>query len=109
MKIANKIALVTGGSRGLGKNYALSLARAGADVILTYHSRKEDAEAVIAEIEGMGRKAAALQLNAGETKSFDSFFEQVKAFLRSRWGREQFDFLVNNAGIDRPSAAARTL
>ena len=108
MKIDNKIALVTGGSRGLGKNYALSLGQAGADVILTYHSRKEEAEAVVAEIEGMGRKAAALQLDAGEIKSFDSFFDQVEGLLQSKWDRENFDFLVNNAGIEASSPIAET-
>ncbi len=68
-----KIALVTGGSRGLGKNMALSLAKKGIDVIITYNSKQEEALAVVAEIERSGRKAAALQLSAGETKSFNSF------------------------------------
>ncbi|MBW3128403.1 SDR family oxidoreductase [Hymenobacter profundi] len=93
-----KIALVTGGSRGLGKNMALNLAQKGLDVLLTYHSKREEAEAVVAEIKGQGRKAAVLQLDASNVSSFDSFFEQVTATLSSTFGTERFDFLINNAG-----------
>ncbi|QNE38870.1 SDR family oxidoreductase [Hymenobacter sp. NBH84] len=93
-----KIALVTGGSRGLGKNMALNLAQKGLDVLLTYHSKREEAEAVVAEIKGQGRKATALQLDASNVSSFDSFFEQVTATLSSTFGTERFDFLINNAG-----------
>ncbi|MBO3269228.1 SDR family oxidoreductase [Hymenobacter defluvii] len=93
-----KIALVTGGSRGLGKNMALNLAQKGLDVLLTYHSKREEAEAVVAEIKGQGRKAAAMQLDASNVSSFDSFFEQVTATLSSTFGTERFDFLINNAG-----------
>jgi NAD(P)-dependent dehydrogenase (short-subunit alcohol dehydrogenase family) len=99
MTTAQKIALVTGGSRGLGKNMALSLAKKGIGVILTYNSKKEEALAVVAEIEKAGGKAAALQLSAGDIKSFDGFFEQVKSVLKTTFGAERFDFLVNNAGI----------
>ncbi len=94
----NKIALVTGGSRGLGKNMALSLAKKGINVVLTYNSKEDEAMEVVAEIEQMGVKAAALQLSAGEPASFDSFFEQVTGVLKS-FGVEHFDFLINNAGI----------
>lgn len=94
-----KIALITGGSRGLGKNMALSLAKKGIDVIITYHSRQDEALAVVEEIEQTGRRAAAIQLSAGETKRFDAFFEQLKTILKERCGAERFDFLVNNAGI----------
>lgn len=96
----NKIALVTGGSRGLGKNMALSLAEQGSDVILTYNSKEEDAIAVVKEIEGKGRLAATLQLNVGETKSFDDFIERVSQILKEKWERETFDFLINNAGVE---------
>lgn len=99
MEATNKIALVTGGSRGLGKNMALSLAKKGINVILTYNSKKEDALAVVAEIEKSGLKAAALQLSAGDTKSFDAFFEQVKAILKNTFKTDRFDFLINNAGV----------
>lgn len=100
MKINEKIALITGGSRGLGRNAALKLAETGADVILTYRSRQDEAEAVVAEIEKLGRKAAALQLDTGEIKTFDAFFAEVSNVLQSKWQRANFDFLVNNAGID---------
>ncbi|HEY4062393.1 MAG TPA: SDR family oxidoreductase [Puia sp.] len=98
MSTGNKIALVTGGSRGLGRNSAISIAKKGIDVILTYNSKKEEAEAVVAEIRQLGRKAAALQLNAGDHKSFDGFFSAVRTALSTTFGAERFDFLINNAG-----------
>lgn len=103
-----KIALVTGGSRGLGKDMALALAHKGIDVILTYNSKKEEALAVVAAIEQAGQKAAALQLNTGEIKSFDAFFDQVKAVLKDTFDTDHFDFLVNNAGIGIHSSFAET-
>lgn len=93
-----KIALVTGGSRGLGKNMAQNLAQKGLDVFLTYHSKKDEADAVVAEIQSQGRKAAALQLDASDVRTFDGFLEQVKTTLRDTFGAERFDFLINNAG-----------
>jgi NAD(P)-dependent dehydrogenase (short-subunit alcohol dehydrogenase family) len=95
----DKIALVTGGSRGLGKNTALSLASKGIHVIITYNSRSADAEAVVAELRNNGVKAAALQLNTGETGGFNAFFGQLKEVLQNTFGTDRFDFLVNNAGI----------
>ncbi|WP_367756027.1 SDR family NAD(P)-dependent oxidoreductase [Flavobacterium sp. WC2430] len=95
----NKIALVTGGSRGLGKEMALSLAKKGLDVVLTYHSKKEEAEVVVAEIEKLGQKAVAIQLNVAESSSFDSFFQNVTTVLKSTFNTDKFDFLVNNAGV----------
>ena len=94
----SKIALVTGGSRGLGKNMAQHLAQKGLDVLLTYHSQQAEAEAVVAEIKSQGRRAAALQLDASNVASFDTFFEQVKTTLRDTFGTDRFDFLINNAG-----------
>ncbi len=99
MSTQSKIALVTGGSRGLGKNMALNLAKKGIDVILTYNSKKEEAQAVVNEIEKMGRKAVALQLNTGEVKSFEAFFEEIKQVLKSTFDTDRFDFLINNAGV----------
>lgn len=99
MATETKIALVTGGSRGLGKDMALNLAQQGIDVLLTYNTRQDEAQAVVAEIEQMGRRAAALQLNAGNVQSFDAFFEQVKTTLAQTFGTERFNFLINNAGI----------
>lgn len=94
-----KIALITGGSRGLGRNTALSVARSGVDVILTYRSNAAEAEAAVAEIRELGRQAVALPLDAGQIASFDAFAAQVKQALQTTWGRPHFDFLVNNAGI----------
>lgn len=108
METDHKIALVTGGSRGLGKNAALHLAKKGIDVIVTYRTKKEEAEAVVAEIELAGQKAAALQLDTGLVKTFDDFITGLSATLKQKWGRNTFDFLINNAGIDAASAFAQT-
>ena len=102
------IALITGGSRGLGKNMALQAARRGIDVLLTYRSNRKEAEAVVAEIEKFGRKAAALQLDVGVASSFAAFAEQVRAALKRQWQRERFDFLVNNAGTGVHASFAET-
>ena len=93
-----KITLVTGASRGLGRNTALSIAHAGGDVIVTYHSRSSDAHAVVAEIQAMGRKASALKLDSGNIAGFGDFADRVRAALRDNWQRSSFDHLVNNAG-----------
>ena len=93
-----KITLVTGGSRGLGRNTVLSTARDGGDIVLTYYSRSEEAQAVVAEIEAMGRKAVAFQLDSGDVAAFAPFAERLRNTLRQTWGRETFDHLVNNAG-----------
>lgn len=92
------IALVTGGSRGIGRNTALNIARTGSDVIITYQSRADDAQAVVAEIKASGRKAAAFQLDVGDASTFDSFAEHLKVALRDSWQRDTFDHLVNSAG-----------
>ncbi|MFD0940438.1 SDR family NAD(P)-dependent oxidoreductase [Pedobacter boryungensis] len=94
-----KIALVTGGSRGLGKNMALALAKKGIDVILTYNSKQAEADEVVNSITALGQKAVSLQFDAGNVKSFDGFITQVKNALTEKWGRDSFDFLINNAGI----------
>ncbi|TCL71334.1 SDR family oxidoreductase [Rhizobium sp. BK251] len=93
-----KIAIVTGASRGLGRNTALNIANRGGDVVITYHSRSDEARAVVAEIEAMGRKAAALQLDTGNVATFSAFADRLKAVLRENWQRDTFDHLVNNAG-----------
>lgn len=98
MSTKSKIALVTGGSRGLGKNMAISLAKKGVDVVLTYNSNKQEADKVVAEIQSMGRKAATFQLDAGNVKQFDGFFKQVTDYLKRETGSTNFDFLINNAG-----------
>ena len=94
----SKIALVTGGSRGLGKDMALSLARKGNDVLLTYNSNKEEADNVVSEIQSLGQKAMAFQLDAAKVAGFDAFYEQVTSHLMEHTGAARFDFLVNNAG-----------
>jgi NAD(P)-dependent dehydrogenase (short-subunit alcohol dehydrogenase family) len=99
MNFNHKIALVTGGNRGLGKNTALRLASYGADSIITYHSHKEEADSVVSEIEAKDQRAVALQLDVGDIKSFDGFIQQVSSTLKDKWGRDKFDFLINNAGI----------
>lgn len=99
MEQKNKIALVTGGSRGLGKDMALRLAEKGIDVILTYNSQLQDAEAVVAQIQQGGQKAATLRLNTGDIKSFTSFATQLQDVLQHTFQATHFDYLVNNAGI----------
>ena len=99
----NKIALVTGGNRGLGKDMALSLARMGMDVLLTFNSNQAEGEAVVDEIRSLGSRAAALRFELSDIPAIDGFIEQVKAVLRESFGgAERIDFLVNNAGIGRP-------
>jgi NAD(P)-dependent dehydrogenase (short-subunit alcohol dehydrogenase family) len=93
-----KIALVTGASRGLGRNTALNIARRGADVIITYQSRGEEAQAVVTQIRAMGCKAVALQLDTGAVAGFASFAARLRTLLADIWQRDTFDHLVNNAG-----------
>jgi NAD(P)-dependent dehydrogenase (short-subunit alcohol dehydrogenase family) len=93
----SKIAIVTGGSRGIGRNIVESLARRGVDTIFTYHIHSADAETVVAEVKGAGAKAIALQLDTGAIDSFDGFVDSVKGAL-AQLGAARFDFLVNNAG-----------
>lgn len=95
--MTNKIAIITGGSRGLGRNTAVNLARRGVDVIFTYRSNQAEAESLSREIEALGQKSAAFRLDAGDVRSFDGFVAEVRRTLDA-WGRERFDYLVNNAG-----------
>ncbi len=92
------IVLITGGSRGLGKNMAQHLAQKGHDVIITYHSKKDEAEKVVAEVQAAGRKGAALQLDVSDSKSFTGFAANVAKTLQDTFGRKDLDALVNNAG-----------
>ena len=92
------IALITGGSRGLGKSAALQLAKQGVGVIVTYHSQRAEAESVVAAITALGQKAVALQLDVGKASTFAAFADQVKTALATTWQRTSFNYLVNNAG-----------
>lgn len=103
-----RIAIVTGSSRGLGRNTALNIARQGSDIVITYHSQAEAALTVVAEIEALGRKAVALQLDAGNVATFASFVQRVRQALRETWQRESFDHLVNNAGHGDMASIAET-
>jgi NAD(P)-dependent dehydrogenase (short-subunit alcohol dehydrogenase family) len=94
-----KIALITGGSRGLGKDMALNIARKRLDVIVTYRSKEEEAKQVVAEIEQSGRKAAALELDMSNFNSLDEFVQSLKSLLQSKWNTGSIDFLINNAGM----------
>ena len=102
------ISLVTGGSRGLGRNTAISIARHGGDVILTYRHGSDAAQAVVAEIEALGRKAVALPLDVAQVATFPAFVDRVRAALTSTWGRDRVDHLVNNAGQGEMAAIAET-
>lgn len=97
--MTRKIALITGASRGLGRNAAEHLAARGIDIIGTYHSNAEQARQVTQALEAAGVKAAMLQLDVSDSSSFASFTERLSATLQQRFGRERFNFLVNNAGI----------
>ena len=86
--MTNKTAIITGGSRGMGRNTGINLAKRGVDVIFTYHSNQKEAESLNSEIEVMGRKAAALRLDTGELRAFDGFVAEVGKTLQS-WGRDE--------------------
>jgi NAD(P)-dependent dehydrogenase (short-subunit alcohol dehydrogenase family) len=97
-RIDTPIALITGASRGLGRNAALALARQGTDVVLTYQRNATEAAAAVAEIQALGRRAVALQLDVADVRHFAGFAAALRTALSQTWGRDRFDFLVNNAG-----------
>ena len=97
----SKVAIVTGGNRGLGKDIALSLARRGTDVILTYNTNQQEGEKVVEEITSLGRKAVGLSLDVSKVKSFNEFLGQVRLVLRDNWNTDKVDYLINNAGIGK--------
>ncbi|PVD51008.1 short-chain dehydrogenase [Terrimonas sp.] len=98
MSTKTKTALVTGGSRGLGRDMALALAQKGIDIVFTYHSNKAAADKVVSEIQSLGRKATAFQLDTRNISQFDGFIKQATEHLQKETGSPDFDFLVNNAG-----------
>jgi NAD(P)-dependent dehydrogenase (short-subunit alcohol dehydrogenase family) len=93
-----RIALITGGNRGIGRSAAIHLAKDGVDSVLTYRTHAEEAAEVVAEIEALGRRAAALQLDTGDSSTFGDFAGALATTLQETWNRDSFDFLVNNAG-----------
>jgi NAD(P)-dependent dehydrogenase (short-subunit alcohol dehydrogenase family) len=93
----NTIAIITGGSRGLGRNTAVNLARRGVDILFTYRANQKEADSLVREVDALGRKAAGFCLDTGDTRAFDGFAAEVRRTLAS-WGRDRFDYLVNNAG-----------
>ena len=103
-----KIALVTGGSRGLGEDMAINLAKKGLNVLLTYHSNKEEADKTVSEVEKIGQKTYALQLDVADNQSFDAFVDEVKKVLGSHFEASKIDYLINNAGIGINAPIAET-
>lgn len=105
---ANKIALVTGGSRGLGKDMALQLAKKGFDVIITYQTKSESAQEVVNQIKNSGNKAFAIQLDVANANSFDQFVQALSTTLKSEFNSETISALVNNAGVGTYASFADT-
>lgn len=103
-----RIALITGGSRGLGKNTALHLARDGAGVILTYVGNQQAAEATVAELQALGAVAAALRLDLADSASFPAFAQAVREALKTHWQAEHFHYLVNNGGMGMHASIEET-
>jgi NAD(P)-dependent dehydrogenase (short-subunit alcohol dehydrogenase family) len=101
-----RIALITGGNRGIGRSAAIHLAKDGVDSVITYRSHADEAAEVVAEIEALGRQAAALQLDTGDSSSFEAFAGALASTLQANWSRDTFDFLVNNAGNSSNSGFA---
>src|ERR1700761_7724219 len=104
MSSQQRIALITGGNRGIGRATALALAADGVDSVITYATHAEEADAVVAELEALGRKSAALQLDTGDSARFEAFAATLADTLQATWGRDSFDYLVNNAGNSSSSS-----
>ena len=103
----NKIAIITGGSRGLGRNTAVNLARRGVDILFTYRANQKEAEGLIREAEAIGRKAVGFPLDTGDVRAFDGLVSEVRKTLQS-WGCDRFDYLVNNAGNSLHATVEKT-
>ena len=108
MEARTPIALITGGSRGLGRSMALHCAARGSDIVLTYRSNRTEADAVVARIRELGRRAAALPFDAGDSRRFDAFVRDLRETLVRDFGRDDFDHLVNNAGVAGHADIAQT-
>lgn len=94
----SKIAIITGGGRGLGKNAALKIAQKGIDVVITYHTNKTMADEVVAEIQKNGQQSTAIRLDTSNTKAFPAFVDELTGYLNETYQKPNFDFLINNAG-----------
>ncbi len=105
--MTNKIAIITGGSRGLGRNTAVNLAHRGVDILFTWRTNEKEAASLVREAEDMGRKAAGFRLDTGDIRKFDAFVGEVRQTLQT-WGRDRFDYLVNNAGNSLHAGFAET-
>ncbi|WP_375489005.1 SDR family NAD(P)-dependent oxidoreductase [uncultured Jatrophihabitans sp.] len=103
----SKVALVTGGSRGLGRSTVLALAERGVDTVFTYRANNAEAEKVVASVDGVGRRAVALQLDTGDTASFAGFVQRLRPVLDDL-GSGRFDYLVNNAGTSHHASIEET-
>lgn len=106
--MTRKIALITGASRGLGKSAALHLAAQGIDIIGTYHSAAAEAQAVVAQVEAIGGRAAMLQLDVSQSATFDAFVGQIDKLLKDVFAVDRFDFLINNAGVGTHASFVET-
>jgi NAD(P)-dependent dehydrogenase (short-subunit alcohol dehydrogenase family) len=106
MSTTTRIALITGGNRGIGRATALALATEGVGSLITYRANEDEAASVVAEVEALGCKAVALKLDTAAHGTFDTFAESVADALRSTWSQQHFDFLVNNAGMSIPGTLA---
>lgn len=95
----NRVALITGASRGLGKDMALRLAQTGCDIIITYQTKLEEANGVVDQVKQLGQKATTLQFDVGDIKGFDGFVDKLQAVLNTKFGTEKLDILINNAGV----------
>lgn len=104
----SKIAVITGGSRGLGKDMAINVVQKGLDVIITYNNNAEEANKVVSEIENLGQKAAALQLSVDNQEGQAEFFKQLQNILNEKFNGAKVDFWVNNAGIGLPTTFGQT-
>lgn len=102
------LAMITGGSRGLGRSMALHLAAQGGDVILTYRTRRADADEVVSAVTAMGRRAIALQLDVTAPESFAAFVAHLRQAIQEHWQRQDFDVLINNAGSGVYASVAET-
>ena len=106
--MTRKIVLITGASRGLGKNAALHLAAQGVDIIGTYHSAAAEAQAVVEQVQALGGRAAMLQLDVSQSATFDGFVSQLGEVLQAHFAQAHFDFLINNAGIGTHASFVET-